>query len=187
MPGRSCAGSGGGKVPGASPEALVGEGCLSPPSPNPAGCPQVVLQKHQPQGCGAAAPGVGQHARLLPHPGKRDLQRYCPTGPTGISCCGHWERHWEAREECCGPAPTRSPVSPGSYSLSVRDFDQNQGEMVKHYKIRNMDNGGYYISPRVTFSSLHELVEYYTRTRRPGAGPACRQGMGWDWDGIGLG
>ncbi|KFO09605.1 Proto-oncogene tyrosine-protein kinase LCK, partial [Balearica regulorum gibbericeps] len=51
-----------------------------------------------------------------------------------------------------------------SYSLSVRDFDQNQGEMVKHYKIRNMDNGGYYISPRVTFSSLHELVEYYTRT-----------------------
>ena len=50
----------------------------------------------------------------------------------------------------------------------MRDFDQNQGEMVKHYKIRNMDNGGYYISPRVTFSSLHELVEYYTRTHRPG-------------------
>lgn len=62
------------------------------------------------------------------------------------------------------------PISPGSYSLSVRDFDQNQGETVKHYKIRNMDNGGYYISPRVTFSSLHELVEYYTRTCHPGAG-----------------
>ncbi|NWW86506.1 LCK kinase, partial [Rhynochetos jubatus] len=57
-----------------------------------------------------------------------------------------------------------SETSKGSYSLSVRDFDQNQGEMVKHYKIRNMDNGGYYISPRVTFSSLHELVEYYTRS-----------------------
>ncbi|XP_075578215.1 tyrosine-protein kinase Lck isoform X4 [Pelecanus crispus] len=56
-----------------------------------------------------------------------------------------------------------SETSKGSYSLSVRDFDQNQGETVKHYKIRNMDNGGYYISPRVTFSSLHELVEYYTR------------------------
>ncbi|XP_008947914.1 PREDICTED: proto-oncogene tyrosine-protein kinase LCK-like, partial [Merops nubicus] len=53
-----------------------------------------------------------------------------------------------------------SETSKGSYSLSVRDFDQNQGEMVKHYKIRNMDNGGYYISPRVTFSSLHELVEH---------------------------
>ncbi|KFW72872.1 Proto-oncogene tyrosine-protein kinase LCK, partial [Pygoscelis adeliae] len=63
-----------------------------------------------------------------------------------------------------------SETSKGSYSLSVRDFDQNQGETVKHYKIRNMDNGGYYISPRVTFSSLHELVEYYTRTPCPGAG-----------------
>lgn len=62
------------------------------------------------------------------------------------------------------------PLSAGSYSLSVRDFDQNQGEMVKHYKIRNMDNGGYYISPRVTFTSLHELVEYYTRMCSPGAG-----------------
>ncbi|NXG67591.1 LCK kinase, partial [Hemiprocne comata] len=57
-----------------------------------------------------------------------------------------------------------SETSKGSYSLSVRDFDQNQGETVKHYKIRNMDNGGYYISPRVTFSSLHELVDYYTRS-----------------------
>ncbi|NXR10048.1 LCK kinase, partial [Semnornis frantzii] len=57
-----------------------------------------------------------------------------------------------------------SETTKGSYSLSVRDFDQTQGETVKHYKIRNMDNGGYYISPRVTFSSLHELVEYYTRS-----------------------
>ncbi|XP_057259392.1 tyrosine-protein kinase Lck isoform X3 [Pezoporus wallicus] len=56
-----------------------------------------------------------------------------------------------------------SETSKGSYSLSVRDFDQNQGETVKHYKIRNMDKGGYYISPRIAFSSLHELVEYYTR------------------------
>uniref|UniRef100_A0A7M4E1C7 Tyrosine-protein kinase n=1 Tax=Crocodylus porosus TaxID=8502 RepID=A0A7M4E1C7_CROPO len=56
-----------------------------------------------------------------------------------------------------------SESTKGSYSLSVRDFDQNQGEMVKHYKIRNMDNGGYYISPRITFGSLHELVEHYTR------------------------
>lgn len=97
--------------------------------------------------------------------------------PTGISCCGRWERPWEA-QECWGPTRTWSPIPSGSYSLSVRDFDQNQGEMVKHYKIRNMDNGGYYISPRITFSSLHELVEYYTRVYRAGAGPACGWGMG---------
>lgn len=34
--------------------------------------------------------------------------------------------------------------------------------MVKHYKIRNLDNGGFYISPRITFSGLHELVRHYT-------------------------
>lgn len=80
------------------------------------------------------------------------------------------------------------PPSPGSYSLSVRDFDQNQGETVKHYKIRNMDNGGYYISPRVTFSSLHELVEYYTRMCQPvGWGGVGWMGMVWGWFGDGTG
>ncbi|XP_072836351.2 tyrosine-protein kinase Lck [Pogona vitticeps] len=54
-----------------------------------------------------------------------------------------------------------SESTKGSFSLSVRDFDQNQGEVVKHYKIRNMDNGGFYISPRITFDSLHSLVEHY--------------------------
>lgn len=58
------------------------------------------------------------------------------------------------------------PFSPsGSFSLSVRDFDQNQGEVVKHYKIRNLDKGGFYISPRITFPGLHELVRHYTSER----------------------
>nr|XP_060640124.1 tyrosine-protein kinase Lck [Anolis sagrei ordinatus] len=56
-----------------------------------------------------------------------------------------------------------SESTKGSFSLSVRDFDQDQGEVVKHYKIRNMDNGGFYISPRITFDSLHNLVEHYMR------------------------
>ncbi|XP_065553745.1 tyrosine-protein kinase Lck isoform X2 [Lathamus discolor] len=74
------------------------------------------------------------------------------------------ERHLLASGNTHGSFLIReSETSKGSYSLSVRDFDQNQGETVKHYKIRNMDKGGYYISPRITFSSLHELVEYYTR------------------------
>ncbi|XP_011761541.1 tyrosine-protein kinase Lck isoform X1 [Macaca nemestrina] len=55
-----------------------------------------------------------------------------------------------------------SESTAGSFSLSVRDFDQNQGEVVKHYKIRNLDNGGFYISPRITFPGLHELVRHYT-------------------------
>lgn len=55
-----------------------------------------------------------------------------------------------------------SESTAGSFSLSVRDFDQNQGEVVKHYKIRNLDQGGFYISPRITFPGLHELVRHYT-------------------------
>ncbi|ETE57943.1 hypothetical protein L345_16337, partial [Ophiophagus hannah] len=49
-----------------------------------------------------------------------------------------------------------------SYSLSVRDFDtQNKMDVVKHYKIRTLDDGGFYISTRSNFSTLQELVSHY--------------------------
>lgn len=51
----------------------------------------------------------------------------------------------------------------GSFSLSLRDHIQEQGDVVKHYKIRCLDKGGYYISPSNTFPSLQELVKYYSR------------------------
>ncbi|KAJ8781056.1 hypothetical protein J1605_001099 [Eschrichtius robustus] len=57
-----------------------------------------------------------------------------------------------------------SESTTGSFSLSIRDFDQTQGEVVKHYKIRNLDKGGFYISPRITFPGLHELVRHYMRS-----------------------
>ena len=50
----------------------------------------------------------------------------------------------------------------GSFSLSVRDYVSDQGDVVKHYKIRCLDKGGYYISPLNSFPSLQELVKYYT-------------------------
>lgn len=50
----------------------------------------------------------------------------------------------------------------GSFSLSIRDSVPEQGDVVKHYKIRCLDKGGYYISPLNTFPSLQELVKYYT-------------------------
>lgn len=53
--------------------------------------------------------------------------------------------------------------APGSYSLSVRDLDPNAGEGVKHYKIRNMDNGGFYVTAKISFNSLKELVQHYSR------------------------
>ncbi len=44
------------------------------------------------------------------------------------------------------------------YSLSVRD-----GDTVKHYRIRQLDEGGFFIARRTTFRTLQELVEHYGR------------------------
>lgn len=54
-----------------------------------------------------------------------------------------------------------TPPQTGCYSLSVRDRDDVQGGTVKHYKIRTLDSGGFYISPRSSFDTLQELVQYY--------------------------
>ncbi|XP_071380840.1 tyrosine-protein kinase Lck [Centroberyx affinis] len=56
-----------------------------------------------------------------------------------------------------------SETTPGSYSLSVRELDHMSGENIKHYRIRNMDNGGYYITAKISFNSLNELVQHHTR------------------------
>ncbi|XP_034392160.1 tyrosine-protein kinase HCK isoform X2 [Cyclopterus lumpus] len=56
-----------------------------------------------------------------------------------------------------------SETTKGSYSLSVRDGDSKVSDTVKHYKIRTLDNGGFYISPRNTFTNLQELVSHYKK------------------------
>lgn len=50
----------------------------------------------------------------------------------------------------------------GAFSLSIRDVTPEHGDVVKHYKIRTLDKGGYYISPSLTFSSLQELIQHYS-------------------------
>lgn len=55
------------------------------------------------------------------------------------------------------------PVLPtGAYCLSVSDFDNAKGLNVKHYKIRKLDSGGFYITSRTQFNSLQHLVAYYS-------------------------
>ncbi|KAG9348005.1 hypothetical protein JZ751_004024, partial [Albula glossodonta] len=49
-----------------------------------------------------------------------------------------------------------------AYSLSIRDWDDAKGDNVKHYKIRKLDNGGYYITTRAQFETLQKLVKHYT-------------------------
>ncbi|XP_074779621.1 tyrosine-protein kinase FRK isoform X1 [Athene noctua] len=46
----------------------------------------------------------------------------------------------------------------GEYSLSVFD-----GVSVKHYRIRKLDEGGFFLSRRKTFKTLNEFVDYYSK------------------------
>lgn len=43
------------------------------------------------------------------------------------------------------------------FSISVRD-----GDTVKHYRIRQLDEGGFFIARRTTFRTLQELVLHYS-------------------------
>lgn len=49
-----------------------------------------------------------------------------------------------------------SETQQGGYSLSLRD-----GEMIKHYRIRKLDKGGYFIAKQEPFRSLKDLVAFY--------------------------
>ncbi|XP_025901449.1 tyrosine-protein kinase FRK [Nothoprocta perdicaria] len=46
----------------------------------------------------------------------------------------------------------------GQFSLSVFD-----GESVKHYRIKRLDEGGFFLSRRKTFKTLNEFVDYYSK------------------------
>lgn len=37
------------------------------------------------------------------------------------------------------------------------------GDTVKHYRIRQLDEGGFFIARRTAFRTLQELVEHYSR------------------------
>ncbi|XP_033995360.1 proto-oncogene tyrosine-protein kinase Src-like isoform X1 [Trematomus bernacchii] len=56
-----------------------------------------------------------------------------------------------------------SETTKGAYCLSVLDYDNTKGLNVKHYKIRKLDSGGFYITSRTQFSSLQQLVFHYRK------------------------
>ncbi|KAJ1155011.1 hypothetical protein NDU88_007747 [Pleurodeles waltl] len=51
-----------------------------------------------------------------------------------------------------------SETQKGDFSLSVLD-----GKVVKHYRLRRMDAGGFFISRNKTFADLQLLVQHYSR------------------------
>ncbi|NXY92679.1 SLAP2 protein, partial [Alcedo cyanopectus] len=50
----------------------------------------------------------------------------------------------------------------GCYSLSVRRSERSSWASVTHYRIQRLENGWLYISPGLTFPSLHDLVDHYS-------------------------
>uniref|UniRef100_A0A8D0SGS5 Src-like-adapter n=1 Tax=Sus scrofa TaxID=9823 RepID=A0A8D0SGS5_PIG len=61
-----------------------------------------------------------------------------------------------------------SETKKGFYSLSVKH------RQVKHYRIFRLPNNWYYISPRLTFQCLEDLVNHYSGKKHPvGTGPRC--------------
>ncbi|XP_035765999.1 tyrosine-protein kinase fynb [Neolamprologus brichardi] len=64
-----------------------------------------------------------------------------------------------------------SETTKGAFSLSIRDWDDLKGDHVKHYKIRKLDSGGYYITTRAQFETLQQLVQHYSDRA---AGLCCR-------------
>lgn len=55
-----------------------------------------------------------------------------------------------------------SEHNPRGYSLSVKDWEDGRGHHVKHYKIKPLDNGGFFIATNQTFPSLPALVMAYS-------------------------
>ncbi|NWI43427.1 SLAP2 protein, partial [Picathartes gymnocephalus] len=55
-----------------------------------------------------------------------------------------------------------SQTRQGCYSLSLRHGERAASTSVTHYRIHRLDNGWLYISPRLTFPSLHNLVDHYS-------------------------
>lgn len=52
------------------------------------------------------------------------------------------------------------------YSLSIRDIDpERKTDLVKHYKIKTLDKGGYFVATRNTFRTMAELISFYQKAQ----------------------
>ncbi|XP_071773563.1 src-like-adapter 2 isoform X1 [Centroberyx gerrardi] len=84
---------------------------------------------------------------------------------TGISRCKAVELLMLPNNQTGAFMLRDSESSRDCYSLSVlRRASSSYLASVKHYRIHRLQNGWFYISPSLTFPSLHHLVEHYSET-----------------------
>ncbi|XP_051948000.1 src-like-adapter 2 isoform X2 [Xyrauchen texanus] len=55
-----------------------------------------------------------------------------------------------------------SETFPGNHTLSLRKSSSQERASVKHYRISSIENGWVYISPRLTFRTLSDMVAHYS-------------------------
>ncbi|MCP9260398.1 Tyrosine-protein kinase STK [Dirofilaria immitis] len=80
--------------------------------------------------------------------------------------CGYIPSNYVAREKSLDAQANEhgaflvrdSESRQNDFSLSVRD-----GDVVKHYRVRQLDQGGFYIARRRSFATLIELIAHYQR------------------------
>lgn len=69
-----------------------------------------------------------------------------------------------SENNCRGTFLVRNCEQPkAGYSLSIRDEDPIKGDHVKHYRIKTLDNGGYFVATRNTFRTMTELIAFYSK------------------------
>jgi hypothetical protein len=69
-----------------------------------------------------------------------------------------------------------SEHNPRGYSLSVKDWEEGRGHHVKHYKIKPLDNGGFFIATNQTFPTLPALVMAYSSELQCARAPLAELG-----------
>uniref|UniRef100_A0A8C5HYW1 Tyrosine-protein kinase n=1 Tax=Gouania willdenowi TaxID=441366 RepID=A0A8C5HYW1_GOUWI len=129
-------------------------------------------KKHKPRFLFVASKGTSSHS-VQCSMFQEEIQYFQRVKQDLFHCCRWFFKdvsRSEAMRMLLAPGNTQgsflireSETTKGSYSLSVRDLDPNTGEGVKHYRIRNLDSGGFYITAKISFSSLKELVQHHSR------------------------
>lgn len=74
-----------------------------------------------------------------------------------------------------------SEHNPNGFSLSVKDWEEARGYHPKHYKIKPLDNGGFYIATNQTFPSLQNLVMAYSSKFHKVLGYLKQHLYRWKW------
>ncbi|XP_069727787.1 src-like-adapter 2 [Phaenicophaeus curvirostris] len=159
------------------------------PSPSPAEPSSFLALCDFPSGAGSAAVlRMGEQLHVLSEDGEWWLVRSQVSGKecqVPSSCVAKVRHRWlyegvsreKAEELLLGPGNhsgsfliRESQTRRDCFSLSVRHSQRAAWDSVTHYRIHRLENGWLYISPRLTFPSLQDLVEHYSEL---GEGLCC--------------